>query len=309
MRASLTDEQKRAILEALDADPEWAFDVLSHLLKQREQVEAFRRWIGIDALENAVRELAEAQSRTEQQVRELAEAQSRTEQQVRELAEAQSRTEQQVRELAEAQSRTEQQVRELAEAQGRLAEAQSRTEQQVRELAEAQSRTEQQVQELAETQKALVEAQSRTEEQVKILTHRIGVLSEILGPTWEEEARESVIFLLKKAGVRLLTPFMPYDPDEWDGIAEAEWQGRTIQVCMEAKVSAGAGRIQDFANKAKRQALKTDMEVMPIFCAMRLYAGAREEAQKQRIVIVGLRVIRNEIVPQLFTIRPEDAYR
>ncbi|MDW8279420.1 MAG: hypothetical protein RMJ85_15480, partial [Anaerolineales bacterium] len=66
-------------------------------------------------------------------VRELAEAQRRTEQRVEELAQAQ-------RELAEAQRRTEQRVEELAQAQRELAEAQRRTEQRVEELAQAQQR-------------------------------------------------------------------------------------------------------------------------------------------------------------------------
>ena len=65
-------------------------------------------------LKDVVKDLAEAQKRTEQRVEELAEAQKRTEQRVEELAEAQKRTEQRVEELAEAQKRTEHEVRELA---------------------------------------------------------------------------------------------------------------------------------------------------------------------------------------------------
>jgi chromosome segregation ATPase len=65
-------------------------------------------------LKGIVRELAEAQKRTEQRVEELAEAQKRTEQRVEELAEAQKRTEQRVEELAEAQKRTEEEIRKLA---------------------------------------------------------------------------------------------------------------------------------------------------------------------------------------------------
>ncbi|PWH12118.1 MAG: hypothetical protein DDG60_15060 [Anaerolineae bacterium] len=95
-------------------------------------------------------------------VRELSEAQRRTEQRVEELAEAQRRTEQRVEELAEAQRRTEQRVEELTEAQ-------RRTEQRVEELAEAQRRTEQKIE-------ALVESQSKIEQQVKRLNDRVGHL-------------------------------------------------------------------------------------------------------------------------------------
>lgn len=65
-------------------------------------------------LKEVVKELAEAQKRTEQRVEELVEAQKRTELRVEELAEAQKRTELRVEELAEAQKRTEEELRKLA---------------------------------------------------------------------------------------------------------------------------------------------------------------------------------------------------
>lgn len=58
-------------------------------------------------LKEAVKELAEAQQRTEKRVGELAEAQKHTEHRLEELAEAQKRTEHRLEELAEAQKRTE----------------------------------------------------------------------------------------------------------------------------------------------------------------------------------------------------------
>jgi exonuclease VII large subunit len=72
-------------------------------------------------LKEIVRDLAEAQQRTEQNVdrlshrmEELAEAQRQTDQAVKELTEAQRQTDQTVKELAEAQRRTEESVRILA---------------------------------------------------------------------------------------------------------------------------------------------------------------------------------------------------
>jgi predicted nuclease with TOPRIM domain len=61
---------------------------------------------------------------------------------MRELAEAQRRTEQKVAELAEAQRRSEERLNRLEESVAALAEAQRRTEQKVAELAEAQRRSE-----------------------------------------------------------------------------------------------------------------------------------------------------------------------
>jgi len=74
---------------------------------------------------------------------------------VRELVEAQARTEQQVRELAQAQARTEQRLDRLDETVQKLVEAQVRTEQRVQELTQAQVRTEQSVQELAQMQQRI----------------------------------------------------------------------------------------------------------------------------------------------------------
>jgi predicted nuclease with TOPRIM domain len=126
-------------------------------------------------LKEVVKDLAEAQQRTEKRVEELAQAQQRTEQRVEELAEAQkaiearlARLETAVIQLAESQQRTEQRMDELAQAQkatearltrletavAQLAEAQQRTEQRMEKLAQAQQRTEQRVDELAEAQKA-----------------------------------------------------------------------------------------------------------------------------------------------------------
>ncbi len=68
-------------------------------------------------------------------VRQLAEAQNRTEKRVEELAEAQNRTEKRVEELAEAQNRTEKRLETLAEAQQELAVAQKKTEASVNALA------------------------------------------------------------------------------------------------------------------------------------------------------------------------------
>ncbi|MEM3580973.1 MAG: chordopoxvirus fusion protein [Candidatus Bathyarchaeia archaeon] len=174
-------------------------------------------------LSKTVKELAEAQKRTEERVNELAEAQRKTEerlnslsQRVEELAEAQKKTEerlnslsQRVEELAEAQKRTEERLNQLAEAQRRteervnqLAEAQRRTEERVNQLAEAQKKTEerlnslsQRVEELAEAQKRteerlnqLAEAQRRTEERVNQLAEAQKKTEETLRKLIEEHA-------------------------------------------------------------------------------------------------------------------------
>jgi len=158
----------------------------------------------LEAIDQRLLQLAEAQIRTEQRVEELAVAQARTEEridsltvQVQELAAAQARTEAridsltvQVQELAAAQTRTEKRLEELATAQActekrleELAQAQARTEArldsltvQVQELAAAQTRTEKRLEELATAQactekrlEELAAAQARTEARVEEL--------------------------------------------------------------------------------------------------------------------------------------------
>ena len=149
-------------------------EVLSEVIY--DSYNALVRADDFNELKGIVKELAEAQQRTEQRVEDLAESQQH-------LVEAQQRTEQRVEDLAEsqqhlveAQQRTEQRVEDLAESQQHLAEAQQRTEQRVEDLAkaqqhlaEAQQRTEQRVEELAESQQHLVEAQQRTEQRVEDL--------------------------------------------------------------------------------------------------------------------------------------------
>lgn len=86
-------------------------EVLLSLMEEVEQSreEAVTK-IEFNELREIVRELAEAQKKTEQTVSELAQAQKRTEQTVNELAQAQKRTEEEVRKLTIEHRRTRQQV-------------------------------------------------------------------------------------------------------------------------------------------------------------------------------------------------------
>ena len=200
-------------------------------------------------LTDVVRELAEAQKRTEARVEELTEAQKRTEQRldsltvkVEELAEAQKKTEIRVEELAEAQKHTEQRLNSLALKVEELAEAQKHTEQRldslalkVEELTEAQKHTEQRldsltvkVEELAEAQKKtetrieeLAEAQKRTEKALGQLIRdhsetrkRLESMSDAVGYNLEDRSYKSLPkLLLRDTGIqvegRLIRRYFP----------------------------------------------------------------------------------------------------
>jgi anion-transporting ArsA/GET3 family ATPase len=105
------------LVRLLGDHPEWRAE-LRRLLLTDELLE----------LPAIVRELAEAQRRTEEKVEALAEAQRRTEEKVEALAEAQQRTEERL-------GRVEEQMAAMAEAQRGLAEAQQRTEQHLAAMA------------------------------------------------------------------------------------------------------------------------------------------------------------------------------
>jgi hypothetical protein len=165
-------------------------DLLRILREQPEWLAEVRRVLLTDELlklPDLVRELVEAQRRTDERLaefqqrieRQMAEFQQRIERQMaefqqrieRQMAEFQQRIE---RQIAEFQQRTDQRFAELAEAQRRtderLAEFQQRTDQRFIELAEAQRRTDER---LAEFQQRtdqrfieLAEAQRRTDERL-----------------------------------------------------------------------------------------------------------------------------------------------
>ena len=148
------------LLRILEQNPEWRARMRQAILTPEllELPELVRQLI------ESVRQLTEAQRRSDaridelaQIVRELAEAQRRTEAQVAELAEAQRRTEAQVAELAEAQRRTDARLDELAQTVRELVEAQRRTDAQIAQLVETQQRHEERLNELTEIVRDLVQ--------------------------------------------------------------------------------------------------------------------------------------------------------
>ena len=176
---AFTVKDMHDLTRLLTTHPEWLSEVRRIVLTQE-----------LLALPDLVRELAQAQVRTEARlealaarVEELAQAQARTEARVEELAQAQARTEARldalaarvdalaarVEELAQAQARTEARlealtarvdaltarVDALAARVEELTQAQFHLEKQLSELAAAQLRTEQAVADLARSQKEM----------------------------------------------------------------------------------------------------------------------------------------------------------
>ncbi|MDW8069553.1 MAG: hypothetical protein RML46_11630, partial [Anaerolineae bacterium] len=140
MPAAFTVRHFLDLVTALERNPEWRQELRRLLLTD-----------DILTLPRVVRELAEAQKRTETLVAELAEVQRRSEEEFRKYREASeerfARIEATLAELVEAQRRSEEEFRRYQEAsEARFA----RIEATLAELAEAQRRTEMRVEELAE---------------------------------------------------------------------------------------------------------------------------------------------------------------
>ncbi len=118
-----TVEDFQDLLRLLEQQPHWKSALRATLLGEE--------FLQLPA---AVRELVEAQRRTEEELRRLSEAQRRTGEQLAALTEAQRRTDEQLAALTEAQRRTEGRVERLEDAVAQLVDAQRRTEETVRVL-------------------------------------------------------------------------------------------------------------------------------------------------------------------------------
>jgi hypothetical protein len=256
--------------------------VLEEIERQREETVTKKEF---NELKEIVRELAEAQKRTEERVEELAQAQSRTEQRldslaqkVEELAEAQKRTEERLEELAQAQKKTEQRLDSLAQKVEELAEAQKRTEQRVEELAQAQSRTEQRLDSLAQKVEELAAAQKRTEQRVEELAaaqkrteeelrklvvehsktrEQLGGLSMTVGYILENEAMKALPRLLEeefglRVEGRLVRKFLvdvQGNPMEVNIVGEAARDGERYLLVGESKSQLSKGGVNEFLRK------------------------------------------------------------
>jgi hypothetical protein len=175
----------------------------------------------IDEMKAIVRDLAQAQARTEDRLEELAQAQQRTERRIEELGGA-------VQKLAEAQQRSERRVEGLEGAVQRLAEAQQRTELRMEELAQAQQRSEIGMQDLRGAVRQLAEAQTLFH---RTFNAQIGGLGAHWGIQTEEAFRQGMRTILHEVGFTS-ERFLEYD-------AAGEVFGQPDQVELDVVVKDG----------------------------------------------------------------------
>ncbi len=170
---------KEEFLELLRTDQAFREEVRRQLLTE-ELLALPERFGQLVAL---VREALTLLGHVVEAVQGLAAALAQLREQVGQLEERVARLEEAVTRLAEAQARTEERVGRLEEAVAQLAEAQARTERRVEELAQAQ----------LDVQKAIYS-----------LAQQVGRLSEVIGFTLEDLAREvTPAYLAQHYGIRV----------------------------------------------------------------------------------------------------------
>jgi hypothetical protein len=266
-------------------------------------------------LKGIVKELAQAQQRTETRMEELTQAQQRTETRMEELAQAQQRTETRMEELAQAQQRTETRMEELAHAQQRtetrveeLAQAQQRTEMRVEELAHAQQRTETRVEELAQAQQRTEVAVQRTEAAVQRLAdaqrqlaqdhaetrRQLGGLTATVGYTLENEAFKALPALLTRdygltVTGRLRRGYVTSaagQPLEINVLGQATRDAERLTIVGESKAQLSKNKVDSFIREVLRQLPPDVGAVFPLLVTHMISEPEAEAYARQQGIAV-----------------------
>ncbi len=280
-----------ALIRKLDQIPPDLRDILLAVieeLEQHRQTTVSKEEFGdlkkiVADLAASVRDLAEAQKRTELRVSELAEAQKRTEQRLNELTEAQKRTELRLNELAEAQKRTELRLNELAEAQ-------KRTEQRLNELAEAQKRTEERLNELAEAQKRTEEEVGALARAVKGTREQVGGLSRSLAYALENEAyRKLPAYLDKVYRLRIVESMIRTEvaDEEVNFWAKAVKDGREVRLVGESVLRLDdPSKLKALHRKVQKIGRLLGAELIPILVTHYAKPKVLQHATESGILVV-----------------------
>ncbi len=263
-------------------------------------------------LGQTVKELAEAQRRTEERVdklsqrmEELVEAQKRTEACVEELAEAQKRTEQR---LEAFEKQTEENFNRVWKAINELAEAQKRTEERleafekqteenfnrvwkaINELAEAQKRTEARVEELAEAQKRTEKEVAKLARGLSRLRKEVGGLSRSMAYALENEAyRHLPSFLKRHLGLELIDHLVRtyVDGEEINIFGRARRNGQEVYLIGEAVLKLDdPAKLKQLWKKIQVVKEQFGGEVVPILVTHFARPDVLEKARKAGIVVV-----------------------
>ena len=258
---ALTGELYEAVIRIVDQR-------VGEIKVTREDFDKLTRTVS--ELSNIVRDLTEAQMKTEAAISDLGGRVTQLEAAIERLVEAQKRTEERitrledaVEKLAEAQKRTDERLCELAEAQ-------RRTDERLNELAEAQRKTEFAVSNLGKRLDELAEAQKRTEDAVGRLAVAVGRLSDTIGygledvaalmlPPWLEKHEHIKVDELERRTIEVEGEVM-----EFDIYGEGIKAGRKILVIGEVKSRINYGDVKDFAGKLEKVKRALKWKILPV---------------------------------------------
>ncbi|MFN3741965.1 MAG: hypothetical protein ACK4VW_04765 [Anaerolineales bacterium] len=248
-----------AFVQLLYQHPEWRAEVRKLVLSE-----------DILALPEIVRQLSVT-------VKELAEAQKRTDEQLQLLT-------QRVDALAEAQKRTDEQLQILTQRVDALTQRVDALTQRMDELAEAQKRTELRVDKLA------IELEKTRKE--------VGRLAAAFGSTLEEEAASVVEAVMRRKGYQLLDEALNLQLDgEVDVILPVQTgEGRRVSVIVESKARLGRRDVVAWVERIRSKGWQKRLHAagypgpyLLYFYAIRTDLGARDA-----LVEAGVGLLKSE---------------
>ena len=174
----------------------------------------------------------------------------------------------------------------LEEGLGRLVEAQARTEVALTQLTEAQARTERRLEQLAE-------AQARTEAAVQTLAQQVGRLSETIGFTLEDLAREvTPAYLAHHHGIhvpQLERRFFVVDGQELevDFYGEGRRDGETVAVVGEVRSRIHGRDVEAAVRQATRLAPELPGTPVAVLFGFVIHPSAREAAGRLSAIVIS----------------------
>jgi archaellum component FlaC len=299
------------LIRLLQERPEWRAELRRLLLTEellglpglvRELVEAQRRTeerVGgveerVGRIEEYIAALADAQRRTEERVGRLEERVGRVEERV-------GRVEEQIAALAEAQRRTEERVGRVEEQIAALAEAQRRTEEQMAQLVEAQRRTEEQIRVLAKSQELFAQRQEWLVSTVEDLKNTVGELKgRVLERTYHEKASAYFGPLLRQ--LRIVDPYTLEEtlraylsPEEFSDLLRLDLllcgQPRSRPEVTELWIAVEISAVVDQGDveRARRRAAhlrRAGYRAIPMVAGERLTLSAEDEVRRHRVAVL-----------------------
>ena len=264
------------LLRLLQEHPEWRAELRRLLLTDE-----------LLALPEIVRELVEAQRRTEEQIAVLVEAQRRTEERVGGVEERVGRVEEQIAALAEAQRRTEERVGYIEEQVAALAEAQRQMQEQIRQLTSS-------IALLAEQVRSLVEAQKHLDATVG------GLKGRMLELMYQSKAVAYFGPLLRRPRVVDLSALLEVleahlSPEEFHDVLQLDLlvsgrprlQPEAPEVFLAVEISSVIDE-RDVERALRRSALlrRAGFRTIPVVAGERATLGAEDEARAHHVAVL-----------------------